>query len=94
MGNGGNWEAMGKTLMIGGNQFFTGDFDGAGDTLGNSDMYSEQWWKDMEKQKKEAEKRLKEAEKYYEEYVEDMENYWPRQREAAEEHCTEFSEVL
>ena len=48
----------------------------------------------METKKREAEEMMKEAEKYYAEYVEDVENYWPKQREAAEEHCTEFSEVL
>ena len=48
----------------------------------------------METKKREAEEMMKEAEKYYAEYVEDVENYWPEQREAAEKHCKEFSEVL
>ena len=44
----GNWEAFGKTLLAGGALVFEGDFDGAYDVLSNEELYTEEFWDDLE----------------------------------------------
>ena len=37
-------------MMMGGKLFFEGDFDGAGDVWGNDEMYTGEFWDDLEEQ--------------------------------------------
>ena len=53
--DGGNWEAMGKTLLIGGGALLSGDPEGAAEVWGNKDLYTEDFWDELDRKKREAE---------------------------------------
>ena len=56
----GNWEVFGEAMLAGG-KLFLERLDGAGDVLGNEDLYKENFWNDLEEHKWEYE-RIEEAE--------------------------------
>ena len=54
--NGDNWEALGKTLGTGALLALSGDFDAAGDLLGNEDLYTGEGYDEIERKKEEYER--------------------------------------
>ena len=48
VGDGDNWEAIGKTLGGGALELIKGDFDSAVDIWGDEDLYSGDTWDEME----------------------------------------------
>ena len=60
VGDGDNWEAIGKTLGGGAMKLIKGDFDSAVDIWGDKDLYFGDTWDEMEWEAEENEERAKE----------------------------------
>ena len=58
----GNWEALGKTVLIGYKHYFDGDFEGAAEVWLNEEHYTEEFWDQLERDRIAAEEAARIAE--------------------------------
>ena len=61
--DGDNWGALGKTLGTGALLALSGDFEAAGDLLGNEDLYTGEGYDEIERKKEEKAEQLAEHER-------------------------------
>ena len=54
MGGEGNWEAFGKVLLISTDALLSEDYDKAIETMGTPDLYTEEYWNELEEERERA----------------------------------------